>query len=158
MNQDQLNDIRDRARALGDSQASAAIEKCKLFAPLVNDAHARSYIASELEASPTIIRKWARAGVVILSDIFPEEGPYSIDYYDAVYEWDEAEWEKVADLTDWADLNAADLKKLRTFVLAMREGKHHWCPCCGHGEEREWIGGGGSSVQYDTGEGTEPLR
>ena len=156
MNQDQLNDIRDKARALGDAQAGAAITKCKLFAPLPGNSHALSYIAGELEASYAIVKKWARAGMVILSDIFPEDGPYSIDYYAEVAEWDKDEWEAIADLTDWADLNAADLKKLRTFVQAMREGGHHWCPCCGHGGE--WTGGAGSSVQYDTGEGTPPLR
>jgi hypothetical protein len=134
----QLDEIMVQVRQLGDGQASAAIQKCKLLAPLVDDKHGRSYIAKALEASPTIVRKWARAGVVILSGIFPEEGPYKIDYYAEVYEWPEDQWQMVADLTDWADLNAAELKKLRTFVQAMREGQHHWCPTCGHGEEEEW--------------------
>lgn len=147
MDKAQLDNILVETRQDGDTQAGCAIRKCKRLAPLVTsitggveyDNHAVAYIADGLEASRAIVKKWARAGKVLESGIFPEEGPYSIDYYAEVLEWPENEWETVADLTDWADLNATDLKKLRTFVQKMRESDQHWCPCCDHGRQKEWL-------------------
>uniref|UniRef100_A0A6M3X494 Uncharacterized protein n=1 Tax=viral metagenome TaxID=1070528 RepID=A0A6M3X494_9ZZZZ len=150
MDKEKLDEIRDQARALGDAQGQCAIQKCKLFAPLHGDSHGLSYIATDLEASYAIVKKWAQAGHVLASGIFPEEGPYSIDYYAEVGNWSREEWETVADLTDWADLNAADLKKLRTFVQKMREGGKHWCPCCDHGRFKEWLADTTEEVSYQT--------
>jgi len=132
-----LDEIVFDTRIDGDTKADCAIRTCKRMAPLVTldkkyDRDAVAYIAGALEASQAIVKKWARAGRVLESDIFPEEGPYSIDFYAEVFEWPRGEWETIADLADMGDLNAADLKRFRTFVQQMRGARQHWCPSCGH--------------------------
>ena len=111
MQEGQIARLAAEIRKLGDGQATATRQKCKMVAAFRADPTALTKLADYLEMTRTKLAKWAGHGAMMDLEIAGEDWPIELGYQVSL--WPEEDWEQVGDLVSLAGLKALELKAIR---------------------------------------------
>ena len=155
MNEQQFRQMLVRSRQLSDANQNNTAEQWLIWAPLWQDSAMLKRASGDLEATYQKLKKWAGAGAVVAAGVFDRDCDKPQEFLYQLSLFDREEWERIAEVAILADLTPTQLTTLRTLRDNLRETNTHWCPCCEHGQFKEWLTDTTGEVGYETTVGAE---